>query len=54
MAEESTTPDLVEMTRRSFEAGSRHDIDASRDSLYMTGSPSACSANACAAPRTLT
>jgi ketosteroid isomerase-like protein len=28
MAEESTTPDLVELSRRVFEAGKRHDIDA--------------------------
>src|SRR2546421_10023203 len=28
MSEASTTPDLVELTRRAFEAGSRHDIDA--------------------------
>ena len=28
MAEESTTPDLVELTRRSFEAGNRGDVDA--------------------------
>jgi ketosteroid isomerase-like protein len=28
MSEESTTPDLVELTRRAYEAGSRHDIDA--------------------------
>jgi ketosteroid isomerase-like protein len=28
MAEQSTTPDLVELTRRLFEAGSRHNIDA--------------------------
>ena len=26
--EEATTPDLVEVTRRALEAGSRHDIDA--------------------------
>jgi ketosteroid isomerase-like protein len=28
MSEESTTPDLVELTRRVYEATSRHDIDA--------------------------
>jgi len=28
MPEESTTPDLVELTRRAYEATSRHDIDA--------------------------
>jgi ketosteroid isomerase-like protein len=28
MSEESTTPDLVELTRRSFEAGNRRDVDA--------------------------
>jgi ketosteroid isomerase-like protein len=28
MSEESTAPDLVKMTRRLFEAGSRNDIDA--------------------------
>jgi ketosteroid isomerase-like protein len=28
VSQESTTPDLVELTRRAFEAGSRHDIDA--------------------------
>jgi ketosteroid isomerase-like protein len=28
MPEESTTPDLVELTRRAIEAGSRHDIDS--------------------------
>jgi ketosteroid isomerase-like protein len=28
MSEESTTPDLVEMTRRIFDAGSRHDLGA--------------------------
>jgi ketosteroid isomerase-like protein len=28
MSEESTTPDLVELTRRQFEAGSRRDLDA--------------------------
>jgi ketosteroid isomerase-like protein len=28
MSEESTTPDPVEMTRRIFAAGSRHDLDA--------------------------
>ena len=28
MAEESTTPDLVELTRRAFEAGSNRDLDA--------------------------
>jgi ketosteroid isomerase-like protein len=28
MSEESTTPDLVEFTRRIFAAGSRHDLDA--------------------------
>jgi ketosteroid isomerase-like protein len=28
MSEESTTPDLVELTRLSFEAGSRRDLDA--------------------------
>ena len=28
MSEESTTPDLVERTRRSFLAGSRRDVDA--------------------------
>jgi ketosteroid isomerase-like protein len=28
MPEESTTPDLVELTRRTFEAGSRHDVEA--------------------------
>jgi ketosteroid isomerase-like protein len=27
-AEESTTPDLVELTRGTFAAGSRHDLDA--------------------------
>ncbi len=30
MSEESTTPDLVELTRRVFEASSRHDVDAAR------------------------
>jgi ketosteroid isomerase-like protein len=33
MSEGSTTPDLVELTRRVFDAGSRHDLDATR-SLY--------------------
>jgi ketosteroid isomerase-like protein len=28
MSEEFTTPDLVELTRRTFEAGSRHDVEA--------------------------
>jgi ketosteroid isomerase-like protein len=28
MPEKSTTPDLVELTRRTFEAGGRHDLDA--------------------------
>ena len=28
MPEESTTPDLVELTRQAFDAGSRHDVDA--------------------------
>jgi ketosteroid isomerase-like protein len=28
MSEESTTPDLVELTRRAFDAGNRHDLDA--------------------------
>jgi ketosteroid isomerase-like protein len=28
MSEESTTPDPVELTRRTFEAGSRHDVEA--------------------------
>jgi ketosteroid isomerase-like protein len=28
MSQESTTPDLVELTRRSFEAGNQSDIDA--------------------------
>ena len=28
MSEESTTPDLVELSRRAYEATSRHDIDA--------------------------
>jgi hypothetical protein len=28
MSEESATPDLVELTRRSFEAGNRRDLDA--------------------------
>jgi hypothetical protein len=28
MAEESTTPDLVERTRRGFDAGSRQDVEA--------------------------
>jgi hypothetical protein len=28
MSEESTTPDLVELTRRAYEAGNRLDIDA--------------------------
>ena len=28
MSEESTTPDLVELTRRQFEAVNRHDMDA--------------------------
>jgi len=28
MSQESTTPDLVELTRRRFEAGSRGDLDA--------------------------
>jgi ketosteroid isomerase-like protein len=28
MSEESTTPDLVELTRRQFEAANRHDLDA--------------------------
>ncbi len=28
MSEESTTPDLVELTRRAFEAGGRRDFDA--------------------------
>jgi hypothetical protein len=28
MPDESTTPDLVELTRRLFEAGSRHDLKA--------------------------
>jgi ketosteroid isomerase-like protein len=28
MPDESTTPDLVELTRRLFEAGSRHDLSA--------------------------
>jgi ketosteroid isomerase-like protein len=28
MSAESTTPDLVELTRRVFDAGSRHDLDA--------------------------
>jgi hypothetical protein len=28
MSEQSTTPDLVELTRNALEAGSRHDIDA--------------------------
>jgi ketosteroid isomerase-like protein len=28
MPEDSTTPDLVELTRRSFEAANRHDVDA--------------------------
>jgi hypothetical protein len=27
MSEESTTPDLVELTAQAFEAGSRHDLD---------------------------
>ena len=27
-SDESTTPNLVELTRRAFDAGSRHDIDA--------------------------
>jgi hypothetical protein len=28
MTEESTTPDLVELSRRQFAAGNRHDADA--------------------------
>jgi hypothetical protein len=28
MSEESTTPDLVELTRRQLEAANRHDLDA--------------------------
>ena len=28
MSQESTTPDLVEVTRKAYEAASRHDIDA--------------------------
>jgi ketosteroid isomerase-like protein len=28
MSDESTTPDLVEMTHRQFEAANRHDLDA--------------------------
>lgn len=28
MSQESTTPDVVELTRRQFEAGSRRDLDA--------------------------
>jgi ketosteroid isomerase-like protein len=28
MPQESTTPDLVELTRRAFEAATRHDLDA--------------------------
>jgi ketosteroid isomerase-like protein len=28
MSEESTAPDLVELTEQAFEAGSRHDLDA--------------------------
>jgi ketosteroid isomerase-like protein len=28
MSEEATTPDLVELTRRQFEAVNRHDVDA--------------------------
>src|ERR1700730_1786708 len=33
MAEESTTPDLAELTRRAFEAASRHDLDAAMSPL---------------------
>jgi hypothetical protein len=36
MSEESTTPDLVELTRRVFAAGSRHDLDATM-SFYERG-----------------
>jgi ketosteroid isomerase-like protein len=41
MSEESTTPDLVELTRRQFEAANRHDMDAvmsrlSPDGVYDT------------------
>jgi ketosteroid isomerase-like protein len=32
MSEKSTTPDLVELTRRTFEAGNRHDLGAALSS----------------------
>jgi uncharacterized protein (TIGR02246 family) len=33
MSEESTTPDLVELVRRQFEAGNRRDLDAATSSF---------------------
>jgi uncharacterized protein (TIGR02246 family) len=33
MAEESTTPDLLELTRRAIEAGNRRDLDAAASSF---------------------
>jgi ketosteroid isomerase-like protein len=36
MSEESTTPDLVELTRRALEAANRHDLDTLMDS-YAPG-----------------
>ena len=33
MSEESTTPDLVELVRRQFEAGNRRDLDAAASSF---------------------
>jgi len=35
MSQESTTPDLVELTRGAFEAGTRHDLDAAL-SFYVS------------------
>ncbi len=37
MAEESTTPDLVELVRRHFEAGNRRDLDAVTSSFAPDG-----------------
>src|SRR5438552_1792351 len=37
MPEESATPDLVELTRRAFETGTRHDLDATWVSCSRRG-----------------
>ncbi|HWX97059.1 MAG TPA: nuclear transport factor 2 family protein [Solirubrobacteraceae bacterium] len=37
MPEESTTPDLVELVRRQFEAGNRRDLDAATSSFAPDG-----------------